>query len=80
MTTTTRTTMGTAITAVSGDAAHGCATCLTESFWPVGIDALNLPTEDGRHAGVTLWGPEKYAISDANGTRLEDCKYLYRKP
>ena len=39
-----------------------------------------LISKDGRHAGVTMWGPEKYAITDANGTRLEDCKYLYRKP
>ncbi len=34
----------------------------------------------GRHAGVTLWGPAKYAVTDAQGTRLDDCVYLYETP
>lgn len=39
-----------------------------------------LISKDGRHAGVTMWGPEKYAITDSAGTRVEDCRYLYKKP
>jgi len=38
-----------------------------------------LMAKDGRHAGVTMWGPEKFAITDENGTRLEECKALYMK-
>ncbi len=34
----------------------------------------------GRHAGVTLWGPSQYAVTDAEGTRLEDCAYLLKQP
>ncbi len=39
-----------------------------------------LLSKDGRHAGVTLWGPEKFAVTDENGTRHEDCKALYTRP
>jgi N4-(beta-N-acetylglucosaminyl)-L-asparaginase len=39
-----------------------------------------LISKDGRHAGVTLWGPEKYSITDENGTRLEECRALFTKP
>ena len=39
-----------------------------------------LIAKDGRHAGVTLWGPEKYSITDENGTRLEECRALFTKP
>lgn len=35
--------------------------------------------KQGRHAGVTLWGPAKFAVTDQNGTRLEDCEFLYRQ-
>ena len=34
----------------------------------------------GRHAGVTLWGPSKFAVTDAEGSRLEECAYLYESP
>ncbi len=33
----------------------------------------------GRHAGVSLWGPTKFAITDAEGTRLEACAFLHEK-
>ena len=33
----------------------------------------------GRHAGVTMWGPGEFAVTDAKGTRKEKCKHLYRK-
>jgi N4-(beta-N-acetylglucosaminyl)-L-asparaginase len=33
----------------------------------------------GRHAGVTMWGPATYAVTDAQGTRLEACVALYEK-
>ncbi len=36
--------------------------------------------KSGRHAGVTLWGPSQYAVTDAQGTRLEECAYLYETP
>lgn len=39
-----------------------------------------LLAKDGRHAGVTLWGPEKFSVTDENGTRLEECRALYTKP
>ena len=39
-----------------------------------------LLAKDGRHAGVTMWGPEKFSITDENGTRHEDCKALYTRP
>ena len=34
---------------------------------------------DGRHAGVSLWGPTPYAVTDAEGTRLEDCQALFTR-
>ncbi|MCU0960075.1 MAG: N(4)-(beta-N-acetylglucosaminyl)-L-asparaginase [Pirellulaceae bacterium] len=33
----------------------------------------------GRHAGVSLYGPAKFAVTDAQGTRLEECAFLYEK-
>ena len=38
---------------------------------------LYLLTPAGEHAGVALWGPQEYAVSDAEGTRLEPCVALY---
>ena len=34
---------------------------------------------DGRHAGVSLWGPTPYAVTDPDGTRLEDCQALFTR-
>lgn len=34
---------------------------------------------DGEYAGVTMWGPSKFAVTDDQGTRLEDCAALYEK-
>lgn len=33
--------------------------------------------KDGAHAGVAMRGPSKFAITDAQGTRLETCATLY---
>lgn len=33
----------------------------------------------GRHAGVSLYGPARFAVTDADGTRLEPCEFLYQK-
>jgi N4-(beta-N-acetylglucosaminyl)-L-asparaginase len=33
--------------------------------------------KDGRHAGVAMWGPKKFAVTDKDGTRLEACATLY---
>jgi N4-(beta-N-acetylglucosaminyl)-L-asparaginase len=33
--------------------------------------------KDGRHAGVSLWGPRHYALADASGARLLPCKALF---
>ena len=35
--------------------------------------------QDGRHAGASIWGPTKYAVTDETGTRLEECAFLYDK-
>jgi len=36
--------------------------------------------KDGRHAGVTMWGPKQFSVTDENGTRLEESKALYSRP
>jgi N4-(beta-N-acetylglucosaminyl)-L-asparaginase len=33
----------------------------------------------GEYAGVSLWGPTQFAVTDSKGTRLEECEFLYRK-
>lgn len=33
----------------------------------------------GEYAGISLWGPTKFAVTDAKGTRLEECVSLYQK-
>jgi N4-(beta-N-acetylglucosaminyl)-L-asparaginase len=38
-----------------------------------------LINKDGSHAGVAMWGPKKFAITDAKGSRLEDSVALYEK-
>jgi N4-(beta-N-acetylglucosaminyl)-L-asparaginase len=38
---------------------------------------LYVLSKDGRHAGVSMWGPAQYAVTDDQGTRLEDCAVLY---
>ncbi len=37
-----------------------------------------LMTSDGEYAGVSMWGPTQFAVTDEEGTRLEDCQYLYQ--
>ena len=31
----------------------------------------------GRHAGVSLWGPTKFVVTDPQGSRLEECVCLF---
>ena len=38
-----------------------------------------LIAKDGRHAGVTMWGPSRFAVTDEKGTRLEDSVSLYER-
>ncbi len=38
-----------------------------------------LLSKDGSHTGVSMWGPAKFAVTDKNGTRLEDCATLFEK-
>ncbi|MBW3543894.1 MAG: isoaspartyl peptidase/L-asparaginase, partial [Planctomycetes bacterium] len=38
-----------------------------------------LLAKDGTHAGVSMWGPAEFAVTDENGTRLEPCASLYTK-
>lgn len=38
---------------------------------------LYLVSKRGEHAGVSLWGPAHYAVTDAAGTRLEPCQCLF---
>lgn len=39
-----------------------------------------LLAKDGRHAGVSMWGPAEFAVTDAAGTRHEPCRSLFEKP
>ncbi len=39
-----------------------------------------LLAKDGRHAGVSMWGPARFVIADRTGTRHEDCVSLYDRP
>jgi N4-(beta-N-acetylglucosaminyl)-L-asparaginase len=41
---------------------------------------LYLLAPDGRHAGVTMWGPRQYALADGRGARLHNCIALYDAP
>ncbi len=40
---------------------------------------LFLLAKDGSHAGVTMWGTKQLSVTDASGTRLEDCVALFEK-
>jgi N4-(beta-N-acetylglucosaminyl)-L-asparaginase len=40
---------------------------------------LYLLAKNGAHAGVSLWGPAKFAITDAAGTRHELCAALFHR-
>jgi N4-(beta-N-acetylglucosaminyl)-L-asparaginase len=41
--------------------------------------AFYLLAKDGRHAGVCMWGPQKFAVTDQAGTRHDDCTPLFRR-
>lgn len=41
---------------------------------------LYLLGKDGSHAGVSLWGPDQFAVTDAQGSRREPCAALYERP
>lgn len=36
--------------------------------------------KSGDYAGVSIWGPTRFAVTDEQGTRLEECHYLFEKP
>jgi N4-(beta-N-acetylglucosaminyl)-L-asparaginase len=38
---------------------------------------LYLLAKDGRHAGVTMWGPKEFAVADEAGARLLPCVSLF---
>lgn len=40
---------------------------------------LYLLSKSGDSAGVSLWGPTMFAVTDAQGTRLEPCEYLFER-
>jgi N4-(beta-N-acetylglucosaminyl)-L-asparaginase len=40
---------------------------------------LYLLAKNGTHAGVAMWGPKRIAVSDRQGTRLEDCVSLFQR-
>ncbi|MEO1996212.1 MAG: isoaspartyl peptidase/L-asparaginase, partial [Planctomycetaceae bacterium] len=40
---------------------------------------LFLLHKDGRYCGVTLWGPKRLAVTDADGTRWEDSIALFNR-
>ena len=35
--------------------------------------------KDGTHAGFSIWGGKQIAVTDDEGTRLEDCRSLYEE-
>ena len=35
--------------------------------------------KDGSYAGVSMWGPARFAVADRKGARLEDCAWLYER-
>jgi N4-(beta-N-acetylglucosaminyl)-L-asparaginase len=41
---------------------------------------LYLLAPDGRHAGVTMWGPKQFAWADEHGARLLPCVALFTAP
>ncbi len=54
--------------------------------WLLGADGrpnfglkLYLLHKSGAYAGVSIWGPTNFAVTDGNGTRLEPCAYLFEK-
>lgn len=54
--------------------------------WLLGTDGrpnfglkLYLLSKSGDYAGVSLWGPTKFAVADEWGARLEDCEYLFER-
>lgn len=40
---------------------------------------LYLLSPDGRHAGVTMWGPKQFALADDQGARLQSCVPLFEQ-
>jgi N4-(beta-N-acetylglucosaminyl)-L-asparaginase len=40
---------------------------------------LYLLAKDGTHAGVAIWGPARYSVTDQNGTRHEASATLYHR-
>lgn len=40
---------------------------------------LYILAKSGEYAAVSMWGPTKFAVSDENGTRLEECNFLFDK-
>lgn len=38
-----------------------------------------LLNKKGEYAGVSMWGPTKFAVTDKKGTRLEACGYLHKR-
>lgn len=38
-----------------------------------------LLAKDGTHAGVSMWGPADFAVTDNRRTRLEQCASLYKR-
>jgi N4-(beta-N-acetylglucosaminyl)-L-asparaginase len=41
---------------------------------------LYLLNREGKFAGVSLWGPARFAVTDETGTRLEPCAALFQRP
>jgi len=38
-----------------------------------------LLAKDGTHAGVTMWGPGRFSVTDDRGTRHEQCAFLHER-
>jgi N4-(beta-N-acetylglucosaminyl)-L-asparaginase len=40
---------------------------------------LYLLGKAGNYAGVSIWGPTEFAVTDGDGTRLEPCEFLFER-
>ena len=58
---------------------HAPARLLDENDRPRFDLRLFLLGSDGTHAGLSIWGPKKYAVTDEQGTRLVEGKFLYER-
>ncbi len=60
-------------------AAHTVPRLLDDQGKPKFNLQFYLIAKDGTHAGVTMWGPKQFAVTDSSGTRHEDSAALFER-